>query len=75
MSKRNLTLVMTFKNSAGNHSNISINGVKENLTEADINGVMDTIIAKNVFTSKGGNLVAKLKADIVDKTTSTFEFK
>lgn len=75
MSKRNLTLVMGFKNSEGSHTNISINGVKENLTEADINGVMDTIIAKNAFSSKGGNLVGKLKADIVDKTTSTYEFK
>ena len=75
MSKRDLTLVMTFKTAAGTNANVSLKGVKENLTEAEINGVMDNIIAKSPFYSTGGALVAKVKADIVDKTTSTFELK
>lgn len=73
MSKRDLTLIMTFKNAAGSNTNISLKGVRENLTEAEINTAMDAILTKNVFNSTGGDLASKVKADIVDKNTSTFE--
>lgn len=73
MSKRELTLVMTFKNAGGTNTNVSLKGVRANLTEVEINAAMDAILNNNAFYSTGGDLVSKVKADIVDKNTSTFE--
>ena len=74
MSTRQLTLVMTFKNTAGDNTNISLKGIRSNLTEAEINTAMDAIIANNAFYSTGGDLVSKVKADIVDTNTSSFQY-
>ena len=73
MSTRELTLVMTFKNAAGANTNISLKGIRANLTEVEINAAMDAILTKNAFYSTGGDLVSKVKADIVDKNTSIFQ--
>ena len=61
MSTRQLTLVMTFKNTAGDNTNISLKGIRSNLTEAEINTAMDAILNKNAFYSTGGDLVSKVK--------------
>lgn len=73
MSTRQLTLVMTFKNAAGANTNISLKGIRNNLSEAEINTAMDAILAKNAFYSTGGDLVSKVKADIVDTNTASFD--
>ena len=54
-------------------SNISLKGIRANLTEVEINAAMDAILTKNAFYSTGGDLVSKVKADIVDKNTSIFQ--
>ena len=43
------TLSMTFTTSNGDKSTISIEGVKENLTQAEASTLMDTIIEKDIF--------------------------
>lgn len=57
-------LVMTFKNEAGQNVNIRLNYPRENLTPEAVSAVMDTIIAKNVFATTGGDLVEKVGAYI-----------
>lgn len=51
------TLEMVFRNQAGKEVVLSIADPKDNLTKAQVAPVMQDIIAKNVFTTKGGDLV------------------
>ncbi|MBU3145617.1 DUF2922 domain-containing protein [Clostridium sp. CF012] len=48
------------------------NGVPS-VTEAEVNSLMDLVIAKNIFESASGNLVGKKDAKIVTTDTSTVE--
>ena len=47
---------MTFKNTSGNSQSIQLRYPKEDLTTTEVEGVMNTIIAKNIISTKGGNL-------------------
>ena len=76
-------LYMQFRDSAANTLNITLDNPK-NLDDADyvdfaaqdaaIEGVMDTIIAKNIFHNNGNDLVAKVNARILDyKSTDVMD--
>lgn len=67
------TLRMNFLNAAGKSVSISLDNPKEDLTSAAVQTAMDTIIAKNIFVTSGGDLVSKVKATIID-TTDTVLF-
>lgn len=41
---------------------INLSNPKETLTALEVQGVMDTVIAKNIFSSSGGDLVSKVSA-------------
>jgi hypothetical protein len=64
------TLSMTFVNTSGDKVSINIAGVKPAITEAEASALMDTIIAKDVFTSSGGSLTSKYGAQITQKTVT-----
>jgi len=64
------TLSMVFQNQAHNNVTINLDNPRSNLTAAEVQAVMDTIIAKNIFTSTGGDLVSKVRARITDTTTT-----
>lgn len=64
------TLRMTFLNQANKNVTLSLDNPRNNLTAAEVQGVMDTIIARNIFTSSGGDLAAKINARIIDTTTT-----
>ncbi|ATW24517.1 DUF2922 domain-containing protein [Candidatus Formimonas warabiya] len=70
MAENKKTLRMTFAAADGSSMSISLDNPKAGLTNTEIEGVMDTLIGKNIFQSAGGNLVAKKDAKIVDTTTS-----
>lgn len=53
------TLRMSFRNEAGKTVSISLDNPKEDLTAAAVEAAMDLIIAKNIFTTSGGDLVSK----------------
>ena len=65
-------LYMQFRDSIGKSVNLTLNNPK-NIDDGDyvdfaaqdaaIEGVMDTIIAKNIFHNNGNDLVAKINAD------------
>ena len=76
-------LYLQFRDSTGKLVNITLNNPK-NLDDGDyadfaeqdaaIEGVMDTIIAKNIFHNNGNDLVAKINARILDyKSTDVMD--
>ena len=67
------TLSMTFVNTGGDKVSISVSGVKPGITQTQASALMDTIITKDVFTSKGGSLTAKYAAQLTERTVTKFE--
>ena len=65
------TLKMIFKNEDGNNVTFSLKNPKDTLTAQGVKDAMDNIIAKNVFITTGGELVSKVRAEIVDTTETT----
>lgn len=62
-------LRMTFANAQGGAVSLTLPDPKEGITAAEIEAVMDQIIAKNIFTGTGGAMVSKRDIKIVDTTT------
>ncbi|HZK55698.1 MAG TPA: DUF2922 domain-containing protein [Desulfosporosinus sp.] len=62
-------LRMTFANTLGASVSFNLNNPLPDLTAATVQGYMDIVIAKNLFTSTGGDLVAIKDISIVDTTT------
>ncbi|MDR3597039.1 DUF2922 domain-containing protein [Clostridium sp.] len=67
------TLSMTFLTENGEKSNLSVSGVKTDLTQDQINALMNTIIAKNVFKTNSGSLVKKSSAQVTQRKVTKFE--
>jgi len=73
-------LVMRFLTSTeGKYFTLTVDDIKtdENgvptVTEAEVNSLMDLVIAKNIFISSSGNLAGKKDAKIVTTDTSTVD--
>lgn len=47
---------MTFKNASGNNYSIQLRHPKDGLTTAEVETVMNTILTKNIISTKGGDL-------------------
>ena len=62
-------LRMTFNSALGTAVSITLSEPKTDLTAAQIEAVMDQIIAKDIFLTSGGALVSKRDVKIVDTTT------
>ena len=58
------TLEMVFRNESGKEVVLSIAEPKDDLTLAQVNTVMQAIVAKNVFSTKTGDLVQIVEARI-----------
>ncbi len=63
-------LRMTFGNAAGGPVTITLPQPKAGITGTEIEAVMDQIVAKNIFTSSGGDLISKRDIRIIDTTTN-----
>jgi hypothetical protein len=61
------TLTMSFLNEEGRKATIRLNTVKEDITELEVQSAMDVVLAKNIFSSKGGDLKIKDSAVIVNR--------
>ena len=61
-------LMLGFTNTAGKTVSITIPEPKATLAQADCTAAMDAIIAKNIFSTTGGELVSKLYAKVIDTT-------
>ncbi len=62
------TLRMVFLNAAERLTAISVVDPAPDLTAQGIEDVMDSIIAKNVFVTSGGDLISKVRAEVVSRT-------
>lgn len=69
------TLTMTFVSASGDKVNLSVSDVKHDLDQAKVSELMDTIIAKDVFVSKGGALTSKYGAQITQRQVTKFNLK
>lgn len=58
------TLEMIFRNESGNEVMIQVANPKVDLTLAQVNAVMQDIVAKNIFSTTGGDLVQMVDAKI-----------
>jgi hypothetical protein len=63
------TLRMVFRNQAGKNVTVSLDNPRSDVTSAEIEAAMDLVIARNIFTSSGGDLVSKQDIRIIDSTT------
>ena len=63
---------MTFVNTGGDKISMSIAGVKPGITQTKASALMDTIITKNIFLSKGESLTAKYSAQLTKRAVTKF---
>ncbi|WP_368490063.1 DUF2922 domain-containing protein [Clostridium sp. BJN0013] len=68
-------LVMSFLTEEGKKTSIRVSNVKDNLTDQEVKTAMEIIIAKNIFTSKNGDLQAIDSAHILESSTTELEVK
>ena len=73
-------LAMRFLTSTeGKYFTLTVDDIKADgdgvstVTEAEVNALMDLVIAKNIFVSANGNLVGKKDAKIIATDTSIVE--
>lgn len=71
--EKELYLVLSFKNAGGSITKITLKNIKEDVTEEEVQKLMEKIVTANIFVSKGGDLVSKVKGEIVEKITESFE--
>lgn len=67
------SLSMTFLTTNGIKSTLTVSGVKPTLTKDEVNTLMDTIIAKNVFLTDSGELAKKSTAQLTQKQVTKYE--
>lgn len=58
------TLEMVFRNAEGKEVVLSLADPRDNLTKAEVDTVMQAIVAKNIFSTKGGDLQQAVEARI-----------
>lgn len=63
-------LNMKFNDTTGGKFTFAIKDLKLDVNDADVSAAMASIIAKDVFLTKGGKLVSKEDAQIVTKETT-----
>lgn len=66
-------LTMKFVTTNDDITTLTINEVKEDITDEQVNSLMDEIITQDVFYSAGGSLVKKKSAKVIDVTESNVE--
>lgn len=63
----NKTLELIFVNALGDKVTLRVADPRDDIQEAEVRTVMDTIVAKDVFTSTGGSLVGVAGARLVTR--------
>jgi len=62
------TLRMIFKNEEGRNVAIVIPDPDSEITASEVETVMDSVVTRNIFTTTGGNITAKVRAEIVARS-------
>ena len=66
-------LMMTFKTDEDNNVSISLDEPRENVTEQEIQNVMNIILNNDIFAPNGETLVSLVGAKIVETGTTEFD--
>jgi len=66
-------LSMTFLTVLGLKTTLNVSSVKATITEDEVNALMDTVIAKNIFTTTSGALAKKSGAQVTLRQVTKFE--
>nr|WP_312291999.1 DUF2922 domain-containing protein [Clostridium chromiireducens] len=66
------TLSMVFTTEYGEKTSLSISGVKSGITQAEVDSLMDTIIAKDIFVTNSGALTGKGSAQLVARQVTKY---
>ena len=64
------SLKMVFLTQSGSRTTISLDNPRDDVTQAEVEVAMNTVISKNILTGTGGDLTAIDSARIVDTTTT-----
>ncbi len=68
-------LELIFKNAADKSVKITVDDARENITPVEVKNAMEAIVAKNVFTGAGGELISIQNARIVDTNIQELELE
>lgn len=68
-----LRLAMRFVTTSGDIATVSVKNAREDLTQAEVSGLMDTIVAGDIFEVKGGSIVIKKDAKFEDTQETVFD--
>ena len=66
-------LLMSFKCNNDKKVSLSVEDPRDDVTEAEIKTVMDLIVAKNIFTPNGSELVEAIEAKVVVTDTTPYD--
>ena len=66
------SLVMIFKTTSSEKVTLSIDGVKSDINDIEVNNLMDEIISRKVFKTTKGFLQSKVSATLVKKEDKPF---
>ena len=66
------SLVMIFKTTSNEKVTLSIDGIKSDINDIEVNNLMDEIISRKVFKTKKGFLKTKVSASLIKRTEKTF---
>lgn len=66
------SLVMIFKTTSDKKFTISIDGVKENINDIEVNNIMDELINRNIIKTSKGFLSSKYSSYILQKIEKPF---
>ncbi|NLV16445.1 MAG: DUF2922 domain-containing protein [Syntrophomonadaceae bacterium] len=66
-------LEMRFKNASGSTVNLRLSEVKDPFTESEVSALMDHIMGRNIFSSSGGDYIAKDSARIITTETTNLD--
>ncbi|WP_315067720.1 DUF2922 domain-containing protein [uncultured Clostridium sp.] len=67
------TLSLTFLTESGERTSLNIPSVKSDLTKDQVNSLMDTIIAKNIFKTNSRGLAKKSGAQVTERQVTKFD--
>lgn len=68
------TLQMVFETIVGEQITYSISDVRTDLSQEEISTFMDFIITNNAITTSKGKVAKKVKAVVVQKTQTSYNF-
>ncbi len=63
-------LTMSFKNAADNTTSYSVDDPRADVTDVEVQAVMDDMLAKNIFNTSGGDLVSVSGAKVTTTTVN-----